>query len=246
MSDLNSDLVTQEVDEEVRRERMMRLWQATRKYVIGGAVGVVLVVAGREVYNNRVASLEEAQSEVFQAAIQAASEEGADATTAWQDAIANLDAGGYQALARMRAAGAQVEEGKLAEAMASYDAVAADTSADSLIRELATLKSAMLQASVSGELDSAKGKLTTIAIMGKAWYFSAQEQLALIDLQQGEIDAALQKFILLADDAETPQTIQERATQFRNFIEAQQFSAGATAVSAETEEANDAAEGDTP
>lgn len=236
MSDINSDLATQEVDEEVRRERMMRLWQASRRYVIGGAVGVVLVVAGREIYMNRAASIEGAHSEAFQSALDASAVEGADAASVWQQALPELGESGYAALARLRVAGALVESGKAAEAMQAYNALATDTSANEAVRELATLKSAMLQASQAGDLDAAKGRLATIAIKGKAWYFSAQEQLALIDLQQGNMNAALQKFILLADDADTPPSIQARATQFRNFIEAQQFAEAAVTSSEDTSE----------
>ena len=50
------------------------------------------------------------------------------------------------------------------------------------------------------------------------------------------MDEALQKFILLADDADTPQTIQARATQFRNFIEAQQFAAATASSTEDTSE----------
>lgn len=238
MSDINSDLVAQEVDDEVRRERMHLLWKAYGKYVIGAAIGVVLVVAGREIYNWRVNSVESAHSVAFEAALEASNAGGVDAVTIWRDALPELG-DSYGALARLRIAAAMIEKGDIDGALATFDALSTETDADVAIRELATLKAGMLLAGQKRDLNAAKSKLSTIAIKGKTWYFSAEEQLALIDLQQGETDAALMKFTRLADDAETPQSIKARATQFRNFIETQQFAA----ESAETETSVDEGEG---
>jgi len=230
VSDINSDLIAQEVDDEVRRERMNLLWKNYGKYVIGAAVGVVLVVAGREIYNWRVSSIESQHSEAFQAAMEAAEIEGADAAAIWRETMPKLG-GGYVALAQLRQAAALVDGGDTSGAIATYDALAASDTGSAALRELATLKSAMLMIS-QNDLDGARSKLATIAVKGRAWYFSAQEQLALIDLQQGDFDSALVKFTLLADDAETPRSIQARASQFRTFIEAQQF---ATAAASDTD-----------
>ncbi len=237
VSDINSDLVAQEVDDEVRRERMNLLWKRYGKYVIGGAVGVVLVVAGREIYNWRVSSIESQHSEAFQAAIEQANVEGADAVAIWREAAPKLG-GGYVALAQLREAAALADGGDIAGAIATYDGLAADDTAPTSLRELGTLKASMLMIG-QGDLDSARGKLSTIAVKGKAWYFSAQEQLALIDLQQGDLDGALEKFRLLAEDAETPASIQGRASQFRTFIEAQQFATDVFSGGADSAPATD-------
>ncbi len=247
VSDINSDLIAQEVDDEVRRERMHLLWKNYGKYVIGAAVGIVMVVAGREIYNWRVSSVESQHSEAFQAAIEKADAEGADAVAIWREVAPQLG-GGYVALAKLREAAAQADSNDVAGAIATYGSLASDSAAPTNLAELATLKASMLMIG-QGDLDSARGKLSTIAVKGKVWYFSAQEQLALIDLQQGDMDGALQKFTLLADDAETPQSIQGRASQFRTFIEAQKFAAeaiaaGVNATPAEEETENAASEGD--
>lgn len=245
MSDINSDLIAQEVDDEVRRERMNALWKAYGKYVIGAAVGVVLVVAGREIYNWQVKKTESAQSEAFASALEDAQVEGADVSAIWQAAMPNLG-DGYGALAQLRLAGALVADGKNEDALAVYEALSKNTKADEALRDLATLKAGMLMVGRPDSLDAAKSKLATIAVKGKAWYFTAQEQLALIDLKQGDTDAALLKFTLLADDAQTPQTIQARARQFRDFIETQNFAAESASSVSETEEeaAPAASEGD--
>lgn len=228
MSDLNSDLLTQEVDDEVRRERMLNLWKAYGKYVIGGAVAIVAIVAGNEGYKAYVTSVEQKNSSAFEAAVDAAGADGADAVTVWEQAVPGLSAG-YGALAQLRLASAAIDAGDLQRALATYEALAADSTADEALQQFAMLQAGMLLAGKMNDLDGARAHLSTIAQKGNTWYFSAQEQLALIDLQQGALGDALGKFALLADDAETPQSIRSRATQFRSFIEAKQAAAAPVA-----------------
>ncbi|WP_417460769.1 tetratricopeptide repeat protein [Kordiimonas sp.] len=227
MSDLNSDLLTQEVDDEVRRERMLNLWKAYGKYLIGIAVGIVVLVAGNEGYKAYVKSVESAYSTAFEAAREASLEEGADALAIWEAALPELGSG-YGVPARLHLASAAITAGDYPRALTAYETLAADSKAEPAMRDFATLQAGMLLAGKLEDADAARGQLSTIAVKGKAWYFSAQEQLALLDLQAGDLDAALNKFTLLADDAETPQSIQARASQFRNFVEAQQAAASPT------------------
>ena len=221
MSDINSDLLTQEVDDEVRRERMRNFWKAYGKYVIGGAVAIVALVSGNEGFKAYERSVESGHSSAFAAALDASTADEAGAVEIWEKALPDLGAG-YGALARLRIAGAAVKAENFARALEAYDALAADSKADTSLRDFARLQAGMLVAGKMGDADAARGRLAVVAIKGNAWYFSAQEQLALIDLAQNDLDAALQKFSLLADDAESPRSVSARARQFRSFIEAKQ------------------------
>jgi len=219
VSDLHSDLLTQEVDEEVRRERMHKLWKTYRKYVFGTAAAIVIVVAGREIYQYQVKTREEGFSTIFSKAADSAGADGADVLKVWQEALPKLK-GGYHALAEMRLAKAAENKGDVATALKAYDNVIADDSLEQSMRDLAELQSGLLQAGKGKNLDDARSRLSLVAVKGNAWYFSAQEQLALIDLQQGNLKAAHDKISLLADDAETPQSIKARANELRSYIEA--------------------------
>lgn len=220
MSDINSDLITQEVDEEVRRERMRQLWSAYGKYLIGLAVGIVLLVGGREAYNAIVKSREEASSTAFEAAEEAAISDSANAVATWQSALENVD-DGYRTLARLRLAAAAAANGDTQAALAAYDEVGAEANADPSLRSLAQLFAGMLVARDGQNLDDARARLSVVAIKGEPWYFSALEQLALVDLQKGDNEAALQGFSQLVDDPQTPAGIRARADQLKRSLEAQ-------------------------
>lgn len=218
MSDTNPDLIAQEVDDEVRRERMNQLWSAYGKYLIGLAVGIVLLVGGREGYTSYVQSQEEASSAAFEAASLASTENSADAVEIWQNALPELKKG-YATLGRMRLAAAAAANGDVSTAIASYDAIAGDNGADESLRSMAQLFAGMLISREGTDLDDARARLSVVAIKGEPWYFSGLEQLALVDLKKGDKEAALAGFTQLVDDLETPQAISVRATQLKAALE---------------------------
>ena len=218
MSDINSDLITQEVDDEVRRERMNQLWNAYGKYLIGLAVGIVLLVGGREAYTSYVQSKQEASSAAFESAALASADDSASAVEIWQQALPSLQ-GGYSTLGRMRLAAAAAANGDVPTAISNYDAIAADTNADPSLRSMAQLFAGMLVSRDGVDLDDARARLSVVALKGEPWYFSGLEQLALVDIKKGDKEAALAGFTLLADDPETPQGISARAQQLKTALE---------------------------
>lgn len=239
MSDNNPDLAAQEVDEELRRDQLNALWKAYGKYIIGGAAGIILAVAGNEIYTSQVKSGQEANSVTFEAAQEAGSVDGADAAAIWQAAIPELS-GGYTTLAALRAAQAETKAGNIDAAIAAYDGVANSGEGDTVLVDFAKLMAGLLVAEHKGDLDGARSRLSVIAQKGMPWYYSAFEQIAFIDMKQGRSDEALAKFLRLAGDSETPQSISARAAQFRDLLEEQQRAAELT-----NDEATDAPEGET-
>lgn len=218
VSDLNSDLLTQEVDDEVRRERMRQLWNAYGKYLIGLAFGVVILVGGKEGYEAYVRSGQEASSAEFERAREASAEDSANAAQIWADSIPSLE-DGYKSIGGLRRGAAAAENGQISVAVAAYDAVAADTSSDASLRDLAKLFAGMLIAREGDNLVEARTRLSVIAIKGNPWYYSAREQLALIDLELQDHEAALSGFTQLVNDSETPQSIRTRATELKAALE---------------------------
>lgn len=227
MSDNNPDLAAQEVDEELRRDQLNALWKTYGKYIIGGAVGIVLAVAGNEIYTSQVESGQEANARQFEAANSGSTVEGANAAAVWAETVPTLS-GGYAALAELRLAQELSKAGDIDGAVAAYDSVAAQGAHDVVLTDFAKLMAALLIAEKKADLDTAYGRLSVIASKGMPWYYSALEQLAFIDMQKGRSTDAHNKFLLLAGDTETPQSISTRAAQFRDLLEEQQRAATLT------------------
>jgi hypothetical protein len=53
MADSLKDLMSREIDEELRREQLLKLWDKSGTYVLAGVVLVVLGVGGWKYYENR-------------------------------------------------------------------------------------------------------------------------------------------------------------------------------------------------
>jgi len=230
VSDTNPDLAAQEVDEELRRDQLKALWKAYGKFVVGGAIGVVLAVGGYQLNTYLTQSSQEEASSAFAAALEASSQKaGSEAADVWADAANGLE-GGYEALANIRAAQALAAEGRVAEAVVAYDKVTAASDVDLVLRDYAGLMAALLL--VETDLVAARGRFVTLSTDEAPWKFSAKEQLAYIELKEGRFQEAYDQFAALASDSGTPQTISLRAQQFRDMLESK--------LSAQAEDATEA------
>jgi len=218
VSDTNPDLAAQEVDDELRRDQLNAMWKAYGRYIIGGAVGIVLAVGGTQLYKYQVRSGQEVNSARFASAATLADEANADAVAIWSNAVSGLETG-YSALAQLNAAAAQAKAGNVQGAVDAYDALAASTKGDLLLREYAQLMAALLVVDQFGDWDAARGRFSALAAPGQPWYFSASEQLAFIDLKQGDLASAYDRFAALADNSGAPQSVGTRARQFRDMLE---------------------------
>ena len=103
------------------------------------------------------------------------------------------------------------EAGDLKGASAIWDQVAGDSSADPLLRDLATLLWVQHQLD-QGDPSLLEGRLKPLAAAGNPWRALAEEQLALLDLRQGKNDQAKKMLQRLADDAAAPSGVRGRAS----------------------------------
>ena len=192
-----------EVDEEVRRDRVVQLWRQYWKYVLAGAL-LALLVAGAVVgwQEYREAQLR-ADGERFSHAL---SELEAGQAAAAADSFALLASegtAGYAVLAQLREAEALVQAGDGEAAVIVYDRLAADGGADDVYRELAALYAAELRID-KAPLDEIEQRLAPLAASGSPWRFLAQELLAVANLRAGRSETAREALAGLAQDPELP------------------------------------------
>lgn len=205
------DLVD-EVDEELRAERAKRLAQRYGTLLAGLLLLAVAGVAGWQGwrwYESRQAGQ---AAEQFLTVAREAAIEGADMRAAAERfaAIATGAPPGYRTLARLRAAALLAETGQGAEALAAYNALAADAAVDILYRDLATVLWALHAVDVAdaGEITA---RLTPLATAQAPWRATAREVLALVALRAGRAAEARGYLQALLSDRETPPGIRERA-----------------------------------
>ena len=201
-----------EVDEELRAERAQKLAQRYGGALTGLALLVLAGVGGWEGWKWWEGRQAAAAAETFLAAAEGAAAEGADlgAAAARFAAVANDAPAGYRTLARLRAAALQAETGDKAGALAAWDAIARDTGADALYRDLATLLWG-LHSVDEAEPGAVEARLLPLAADGAPWRASAREVLALLAIRRGQADQARRALEAILADTTTPQGIRDRA-----------------------------------
>ncbi len=201
----NPDSFIDEVSEEVRKDR---LFGYMRKYGWIAVLVVLLVVGGTAFLEFRKSQATNAAQSVGDE-ILAALELDDDAERA--TALAAIDvAGGAAAITGLLAASDLTETGDLDGAVEALNSVAIQEDVPEIYRDIAALKSAMVTEGPLSE-DDRRAILDRLATPGGAFRLLAQEQLALMDIQNGEVDSALEKFTAIAQDAEVTGGLRERA-----------------------------------
>lgn len=203
----NPDSFVNEVSEEVRRDRLFGLF---KKYGWIGALLVILLVGGAAVNEWRKAQAR-AEAEAFGDAVIAALE--IDDREARAAALAEMDAsGGRAAVLRLLTAAEAVNAGERTQAMAALEAVEADGNLPTSYRQLAALKRVMIGGSdIAAE--ERESVLTGLAQPGEAYRPLAMEQLALLRIETGEPDRALEILADIVADSEATSDLRRRASQ---------------------------------
>jgi hypothetical protein len=198
-----------EVDEEVRRERLQKLWDRYSIYIIALAVLIVVAIGAWRGYEWWIAKQAAAAGAKFEVALML-SEHGkhAEAEAAFAQIAADAPAG-YRILARFRAAAALAPT-KRADAVKAYDEIAGDPSLSTTLQDLAGLRAGMLLVD-NAPLSEIKKRLDPLAAPGRSFRASARELLALSAWHHHDFTAARHYIDMLATDAETPPGARARA-----------------------------------
>jgi hypothetical protein len=205
-----------EVDEEVRRDQLKKLWDRYSIYIIAVAVLIIAAVGGWRGYQYLEAKKAAEAGVAFDKAVELSDEnKHAEAEAAFAE-LAKNGPSGYRTLARLRLAG-QVANRDPQEAAKMFDDIAADRSVGAKLQDLAKIRAAGLL------LDTASyptilQRLEPLTAPGAIYRHSAREQLALSAWRANDMTAARQWLDLIANDAETPQGMRSRAEALQALL----------------------------
>ena len=204
--------IFREIDEELRRDNIVKLWREYGKYVIG--LAVLAVVATLGIVKWQDFKLEQRREEgVRYAAALDLAQKGKDAEAA--DAFAQIAhevGGGRAVMARLEEAALRAKAGDTDKAVALYDALADDGGVDKVYRDLASLLAARYS---FDKADPAAiiARLKPLTEGDNPWQATALELTAAAQLKAGDKAAALATYTRLADDLKAPQGVRTRATE---------------------------------
>jgi hypothetical protein len=205
-----------EVDEEVRREQLKKLWDKYSIYIIAAALLIVAAVGGWRGYQYLEARKAAEASATFNRAVEL-SEQGKheEAEKAFADLAATAPFG-YRLLSRFHQAGELAPRDPKAAAK-MFDDLAADSSIGALQQELARIRAAGLLVDSATYADM-KQRLEQDTGPSAAFRHTARELLALSALRTNDTAAARQWLGQMSADAETPPGIRSRAEALQALL----------------------------
>ncbi len=206
MSDTDSFI--DEVTEEVRKDQ---LYGYLRRY--GWiAVLVILAIVGGTAFNEFRQSQDRAQAQQLGDALIAALEEQDAASRAGALSGVEAQSPGGQAIRDFLLAAEETAAGRTEAAAATLDAVAANGDLPEIYRQIASFKS-LTRPETTLSADERRVAFEAMAQPGAPLRLLAEEQLALLDIEGGNKDAAIARLNALLNDAELTPGLRRRASQ---------------------------------
>lgn len=209
--------IFREVEEDVRRERLEKLWKKYGDYVIAGLAVIVVGVAGYKLWQHYQAVQIAKASVAYSTAVQLSSTgKSAEAAQAFAK-IAKDAPGGYAVSAKLAEADALLADGKAADAIALYQTIAQKDKTE--LGDLARIRAAWALADSASKSDL-QTLLAPLTDSKSSWRFMAREILAYCDFRDGAMKAAQSEYDSLAAESEAPATVRQRASAMASLIRA--------------------------
>ena len=204
MSDTDSFI--DEVNEEVRRDRMFNLF---RRY--GWiAVAAVLLLVGGAAWNEWRASQEQAQAEAMGDAIVAAL--NLETASARAAALQEIEVTQASAIVQLLSAAQLASDDRGDEAVAQLTAVQSNEALPLIYRQIAEFKSLVI-ADAGQSVETRRNGFEDLIFSGSALRVLSEEQLALLDIGANDVGGALVRLQRLLEDSEITPGVRRRVTQ---------------------------------
>ena len=205
-----------EVDEDVRREQLKKLWDKYSIFIVAGALLIIAAVGGWRGYQYVEAKKAAEAGVAFDKAVELSeANKHAEAEAAFNSLAATAPSG-YRLLARLRAAG-EVASHDPKSAAKLYDDIASDRSVGALDQELARVRGAGLLLETSTYPDML-ARLEPAAAPGASFRHTARELLALSAWRANDTTAARKWLDMIANDGETPPGLRSRAEALQALL----------------------------
>jgi len=203
------DALLREVDEELRRERLEKLWKRYGNLFVALSVGLVVAVAGYKGWQYYQRQQAEQAGKAYVAALDLIRDGKGDAASAALQKLAKGSHAGAAALAKLRLPALHAGKGETEKAVSLYRQVEDDSSLELPLRNAARVRHAWLVVDSASREELAK-ILAGLDVAGNPWRAAARELLALAALRAGDKKAARGYLKQLIDDAETPAQARSR------------------------------------
>jgi len=213
----NQDAFLREVDEELRRDRVGRLW---RRY---GALAIAVILIGLAALGGWLwwqADQQKKAGQDGELLTQAITDlgRGTDAgVQAKLDTLSTSPREAYRAAAKLTKAALSGEKGDVKAAIVQYKLVADDPAYPQAFRDLARVRQTVLEFDMLPPAEVI-ARMKPLAAAGNPWFGSAGELVAISYIKLNKPELAGPLFAAIAKDEQVPETIRGRAARLAGVL----------------------------
>ncbi|MEE3206539.1 MAG: tetratricopeptide repeat protein [Pseudomonadota bacterium] len=203
------DDIFKEVDEELREERLTKIWKRIGPYVIGILSGTIIITSAVIGYREYDETQRQNWGVQFAEAMNL-SEEGN-----WQESLDLFEALtektnlGYKTLSLFQAASLYAKNGNKEKALEIYQSLESKA-LDENFRDLATLMLIYLQFD-NADPEILEKRIEKLASKGNPWYYNAVELKGFLFAKQKNKEKQIEIFNILSKDNKAPEGVRTRA-----------------------------------
>jgi hypothetical protein len=205
-----------EVDEELRREQLGKIWSRYSGLIIGAAVLIIVAVGGWRGYQYLEAQKAAEAGSAFEAAAALADQNKPAEAEAAFTKLAETGPRGYRNLSLLRAA-AEAAKRDPKQAVKLYDTIAADGGVSGAERDLARVRAAGLLLDTE-TYNNMLQRLEPATASEATFRHSARELLALSAWRAHDATAARKWLDMISADGQTPSSLRSRAEALQALL----------------------------
>ena len=198
-----SDLIFNEVDEELRRDRAAAFWKRYGTVIAVAAVLLVAVFAGWRSYQKWQETQRASAGDRLFAVIERSDVAPSADISKDLAALSGTGSAGTANLARFRLAADQARLGQPKDALASFDALSNDSGLLVPLRDMARLRAGFLALQLA-DYGGVESRVQQLAAQDNSYRHSARELLGLASYKKGNLAASARSFEQLVTDQSVP------------------------------------------
>jgi len=208
--------IFREVDEEVRREQLKKLWDRYGNLIIALAVLIVAGVAGFRGYQWYQAKLAAESGQAFTAAMVLSEQGKHEEAEAAFAKVAKDGTASYRTLAEFRAA-AELAQRDAKAAVVAYDVLADNRSLNQTLRDLASLRAGYVLVD-SAPYDEVRRRIEPLTGAERPFRHSARGLLALAAWRADDFAATKRWYEMILADGETPPSTRSQTEMLMSLM----------------------------
>ena len=213
----NNAEILREVDDELRRDQVVRLWKRWGLMAVGLIVAALIALGGWLWWRSERTEAIGVEGEQMAAALTKLEGGNARGAEPQLKALTDSKAQGYRVAARIALADGLLAKNDTKGAASAYGAIAGDAAVAQPFRDLALIRQTAAEYDALTP-DQVVARLKPLAVAGAPWFGSAGEMVAVAYLRQGKRDLAGATFGALVKDKGVPDSIRSRAVQMAGVL----------------------------